>query len=845
MRARLLFALAASVSLAPGLAFVPACSSDMSASSGPPVELHGVEASVRVDLSPFVIRVIDGEGKEILTTLPGGDGDPYGGPGATRDMGSENVMPLPGWDGWIADERPWRRPSSAVTVAQSDRGATFELDAGDGNAIVVDVLLDGAKVHLKTTARFADPASPEVWNKTSIAFALRPDEHFFGLGERFASVDHRGLSLYSWAEEGGLGQGEDQPRGPQNPSPNGPSMTYFPVPFFLSSAGYAVHLPTTFRTETHLGSERDDAYRIAASTTSLETIVYVHDDPAASLEHFTRDTGRSMIPAPWAFGPVRRVSFDNQVNGVDEWTVLRQRKVPTTILDDATHILPARSEVGREGVLSSWIQRVHAAGYKVVAYNNPYVAFGKDGSKQDADFGAANGLFAKTPEGAVGKTTFISGELLDLATIDLTQAAAVAWFQDLLGHTLALGYDGWMHDFGEYVQRPWRFGDGRLGEEVHNIFPVLSAKAAHDLMEKQRPGDYLFYVRSGYTGSQQYAPMVWSGDPEATFDVTQGLPAQVRGGLNLGMSGVALWGSDVSGFKCITDFPHDKEMYLRWAEFGAVSPFMLEENACANPLFDRSKWKLWDDDETVTVYGAMARLHTRLLPYFEVLAREANQTGMPIMRHPFLYHPHEPAVWAVDDAYYLGASLYTSPVVSRGATSKSTWFPPGRWVDFDDHTVVEGGGAHVTPAPLDKLPLFVRDGGIVPMLDPSIETLAVSTADTDPAVVTLDRVRDRLDVIVALAPGQDAHIVLADGTELTARRKSSAGPASGLAVVDPAAVSTCSDGCVAQGPDGDVDRVRLTTPLGTSSSVAHEDLELVVDKGATSRRVRWDVLRLR
>ena len=75
------------------------------------------------------------------------------------------------------------------------------------------------------------------------------------MGERFASLDHRGLDLYSWAEEGALGKGENTPAGPTNPGPNGPSMTYFPVPFYLSSRGYGVHLTTTYRTETHFGSE--------------------------------------------------------------------------------------------------------------------------------------------------------------------------------------------------------------------------------------------------------------------------------------------------------------------------------------------------------------------------------------------------------------------------------------------------------------------------------------------------------------------------------------------------------------------------------------------------------------
>jgi alpha-glucosidase (family GH31 glycosyl hydrolase) len=409
-----------------------------------------------------------------------------------------------------------------------------------------------------------------------------------------------------------------------------------------------------------------------------------------------------------------------------------------------------------------------------------------------------------------------------------------------------------MHDFGEYVRRPWTFGDGRKGDEMHNAFPVLSAKAAYELLSKERPNDFLFFVRSGYTGTQQWVPAVWSGDPEATFDNTQGLPSVVRGGLNLGMSGVPLWGSDVTGFKCITDFPNDKEMYLRWAEFGAVSPIMMEQNACANPLGRRQKWKLWDDAETIAVYADMARLHTRLMPYFEVLSREANRTGAPIMRHPFLYHPREPEAWKAESSFYLGASLWTSPVVERGASTKETWLPPGRWVDFLDHAVYEGGRRATLPAPLGRLPLLIKDGGIVPLLDASIETLAPAT---EPSVVTLDKVKDLLDVVVALSPGRDARIVLADGTELVARRAAASAAPSSLPEVLPEALPTCEGGCVNATAEAAVDRLRLTTPLAEAYSVTHGDMTLEVrgpasprgqdTPGPSARRVRWDVLRLR
>src|SRR5262249_53976469 len=182
----------------------------------------------------------------------------------------------------------------------------------------------------------------------------------------------------------------------------------------------------------------------------------------------------------------------------------------------------------------------------------------------------------------------------------------------------------------------------------------------HDLLEHDRPGDYLFFVRSGSSGTQEYVPAVWGGDGEADFDETLGLPSSVRGGVNLAMSGVPYWGSDMTGFKCLGTAPHDKEVFLRWVEFGAVSPIMMEQDACSNPLQPQTKWKLWNDDETIETYARYARLHTRLLPYFLALAAEAHRSGRPLTMHPFLLHPHDPEAARVDDGYYLGSSLYVT-----------------------------------------------------------------------------------------------------------------------------------------------------------------------------------------
>lgn len=803
---------------------------DELANPGP--TLSSEHASVHIGLAPFSLQIRNAEGDLVLRSRTESSGA-YGGLGATKDEPVYQARALPGWDGYYAGEVGWRNATKARVVEETDTSATLEVE-GDGVLGHVRVEVEGARV------RFSAELAGEDVDKTTLGFVSAEDEHFFGMGERFATVDHRGWNLYSYAEEGATSQGENKPISENNPYPNGPSMTYFPVPFFLSSHGYAVHLDTTYRTEIAFGNERDDAWRFAVNADHFATTVYVNEDPLASIDQYTEDTGRPPVPAPWVFGVRRRVGVNALVDGVPEWKKMRDADIAVTAIDDAVHFLPALSQLGREAELAEWTQTLHENGYKACAYNNPYVAANDPNAAADYAYGVEHGYFVRKPDGNPALTQFISGKMLTVAAVDLTNPAAVAWYQGVLKRTLDLGYDGWMHDFGEYTPRDAVFYDGRRGDEMHNEYPVLSAKAAYELMERERPGDYLFFVRSGGSGSQQYVPAVWGGDAEVSFDDAQGLPSTLRGGLNLSMTGVPYWGSDMTGFKCLTQGPHDKENFLRWVELGAVSPIMMEQNACKTVLGKKEKWSLWKDAETIEHYAKYARLHTRLLPYFQLLAKAASETGRPLTLHPFLLHPEAGPAWAIDDAFYLGPALYAAPVVRRGHTAKTIWLPPGRYLHFDDFTAYDGDREVTIPAPLGKLPLLLVADQLLPLLDPAIDTLAPAS---DPTVITPKEVADRLDVIVALSPGGHAKLELADGTVLEATRLAAdVGNPAALAELASDSIADCAL-CYVREDKGDAARIRVNSSLSVGSDLSVADVRLVVT-GGPERRVRWDVRRL-
>jgi alpha-glucosidase (family GH31 glycosyl hydrolase) len=820
--------------------------------------IGGPEAKVTLRLDRFGMRVESASGAVVLDTfddaasVPGDDAGGYGALGATYHDTVFVPTLIEGWDHVAGTDAPWRHTTSVAAASLSADGASLDLfdPADEGTTVHVDIAVDGAEVRFDASIAQLGAADQNLaagdgsgpLNQMGQSWKLAEGERLFGLGERLSTVDHRGQHFECWTEEGGIGAGEKVPPGPKNPGPNGPGMTHYPVPFLISTAGYGLYLETTFRTGFRMGSDDPGLMRLYAEEPRLRYRILVHDQPADTLAHFTRLTGRASLPAPWVFGPRRRVDQGTVIDGLPEPEALRKNGVPTTVVDDAAHFLPIGTEVGHEAEMAAYNARVHDLGFKSNAYFNSYVSVSAPPTADLVAYGRAHDLFVKLDDGTEFDTAVISSGPQLVATIDFTNPAAVAWYQTLLQPALDLGYDGWMLDFGEYIPQRARMWDGRTGWEMHNAYPVLYDQVVFEYLRKVRGDDFMFFARAGYTGSQAFAPVVWSGDPSSSYDDHKGLPAQVRAGINAGLSGVAFWGSDISGYACLSDVPADKELYLRWAAFGALSSDMHDENACSGKQpGDPPKWTLWSDAETTKIYGDFARLHTRLFPYTYAAAVEATETGMPVMRHPILSYPGVPEAAAVELEYGFGPSLYVAPVVRRAAKDRTFWLPPGQWIDWWTNAPVSGGQMVTREVPLEEIPLYLRSGGIVALLDASIETLAPEQRDD---VVGLGDVAGVLDLRAAVDPSAPSgQARLADGTvlDLTLGAGAPALPAGFTAAKDEAELATCAAcGLVEALPSG-ATRVRISTASEVDG--VHQAGALRLHHHALAGlRARWDVV---
>jgi alpha-glucosidase (family GH31 glycosyl hydrolase) len=798
--------------------FCAACSS-----VPPSYTLAADGITVTVITSPYHYSVADATGNVVLTSAGDGAGDGYGTVGWTTGQLFWGTIAVLGYFTFDTALDPWRDAPSVTAASQTDPSAlTVYLSSGVTQTLTVRA--STLRVESQNSG-----ATPRAW---SAAFQSPPDEGFFGFGERFNRLNQRGLSLYSWCEEGGLGKDESTPASATNPWPNGETMTYYPVPFFISTKGYGFWLDSTWRNQFDLATDRPDRWRVwdIGPSQAYEIFVPVPNDarpwPRQLVDLFTARVGRPMIPPQWAFGPRRRINREAMVNGVLEPQAMRNLGLALTALDDATHFLPAGSEIGNESEVSGWTAAASAIGVRSIAYYNAYVS--KDPSPLDSlrDMGLANDWFLKLADGTPSAIYLISGKFINLYTYDVTNDDARASFTSQFQRAFDLGYSGWMYDFGEYVQPDVIASNGMTGEQFHNLFPVVYDKAGHDALEAERPGDWYFFARSGYTGSSQYVPVVWSGDPDASFDDALGLPAMLRAQMNMGVSGVPHWGSDIGGYKCAGGghASADGELLARWIEFGALGSDMHDEDSCAAAQDPGMKASIWSSPDAQAAWKTYAKLHTRLFPYLYTMAQEAHATGAPTVRPLFMEYP-DPSLLAVEDEHLLGTSILVAPVVQRGARSRTVTLPGGKWLDWNSGAVVSG--TVNADAPLTTLPLYLRDGALVPLLDPSVDTL--NDFATDPTVVGPARVASVYDVVGFFGDSTSATLALYDGSQLSVSRQGAFAPPSLPMAASEADLATCA-GCWMQNGA----RVRISA----ATNVTAGGLQL---SATGARRIRWDL----
>jgi alpha-glucosidase (family GH31 glycosyl hydrolase) len=440
------------------------------------------------------------------------------------------------------------------------------------------------------------------------------------------------------------------------------------------------------------------------------------------------------LPPSWAFGVWKNL-IGGEALVEREIERLREEGVPI----DAVWIYDAVDDrVGfgwpwqifgliRPGVyrdLTSLIHRLHRRGLKVLGYLHPFLYPHSDAYAT----ARAHDFLVKTPD---GRPYMEPWTFTPRAYLDFSNARATAWWQDRVCIALLeLGFDGAMLDFGEGAPIGGRYAGGQAGQVMHNLYPVLYLRAAHEVGEAAKPGDAVFFARAGYSGSQPVTMARFPGDQVRSWDRDRGLPSLIPAMLSGGLSGWPFWGPDIAGFfdGDGIDLGAEKGLWLRWVQLGALSPTMRDMLGS-----QRDPVGVWTDEDTLAVFRAYARLHTALRPYLHRYAQLAHRRGLPILRPLFLNYPADSGAYAVDDAYLLGDDLLVAPVLAPAQTIRRLYLPADRWRDYWTGEAYDGPGWVTVAAPLGQIPLFVREGGELSLPRPEELAFPVVSATAGPA----------------------------------------------------------------------------------------------------------------
>jgi len=644
-------------------------------------------ASVRVEGAPFAITVGAGRADAMRTA----------GPPAVRLRSGRTVA--------LTRVLSVRRIGDRVVALLGAPG-------GGARASVVAGPSQGGVTPVRMEARGPGVAA------TALGFAARAGERYLGFGERSDAVVRTGGEVESYVSDGPWSEHDRSiiaalvPPVGQRPRDD---STYFPMPWLLSSRGAGV---LALGGETHRHRLGGSRWTVEADGPRLDLRVLAGPRPADALRRLTALVGRQPAVADQAvLGPWLQASGDEAA------TLQRVAATgsPLSLLQTYTHYLPCgddRPERERERT-----GRAHAAGVSITTYVNPMVCTGYTRAYGAA---AAAGALGRAPGGGPYRYRYVGSTQFEVSQYDFTARAGEREFAAVLGRTVADGHDGWMEDFGEYTPLDLVSADGTPGRQMHNRYPVDYHRAGLRASASRAP---IRFVRSGWTGSARYSPIVWGGDPTVDWGF-DGLRSAVRQGLSIGLSGVALWGSDVGGFFALSGQKLDRELLARWIELGALSGVMRNQaNGLGQPRAERPQPL---DDATLPVWRAMARLRTQLWPYLAAARATYARTGLPIMRHAVLTHPGDRALVARDDQYLLGPDLLAAPVLEPGTQRRALRLPGGTWIDFWGSGglaparawVLRGPRTVTLPAPVGRPPLLVRGGALLPLLPADVTSLS-------------------------------------------------------------------------------------------------------------------------
>jgi len=648
-----------------------------------------------------------------------------------------------------ASRLTWLQPAGSATVETATADAVtlrWPLAGAAGASLALRYALDEDGTLRVAMSSTLEGAATGEWSWGSAA-----GERFIGLGTQVTGMDLRGRVYRLWTQEQGIGKLEGDSG---FPLANALEAAYAPMGVMHASGGYTMLLDEDSVSELDLdrGATERLTLRTAGSLPALSLHPWAR--PSEGIAWATGLTGRPPQVPDWAFAP-----WNHAVGGPAELTrvatLLREADVPSSAIWSEDWIGGSQSGSGfrlsyawewdpsRYPDLPTDIDRLHTQGFAFLGYLNPFVP----GPTRMFGEGEAGGFLVKNEAGATYTTT--DPAFRQTGLVDLTNPAAASWYESYVIKAVnEVGLDGWMADFAEWLPLEGQLESGESLWLEHNRYPLAYQRSNTRGITAANGGvadpDRLYFSRSGWAsrkgGTSGIAPVLWSGDQNTDWGTDDGLPSVVPISLHVSASGVSMFATDIAGYTSVTVPNTTKELFYRWTVVGAFEPVMRTHHGsdkCGNWGFD------WDE-ESLAHFRRYAKIHSLLYPVWRGLLDEAQATGMPILRHPFLADPT--GNWdRAGYAWFIGENLFVTPVLAEGATTKTTALPPGVWWPLFGYAPLASAAdwaAQEVAIPLTEAGAFVRAGTALPLLTRAPATMRNDAAATISSLASLgDSVR--------------------------------------------------------------------------------------------------------
>ncbi len=574
-------------------------------------------------------------------------------------------------------------------------------------------------------------------------------EGYYGIGEMFDTPQHRGKVRALQLE------GDFNLDGSSNEG-------HVRIPLLVGTRGWGWFGQTFRAGVADVAASDPGRIVLTMQTSDLFAWLLVAEQPIDVVSRYWKLTGKPLLPARWAMGGLLwRNENKDQAEVLQDAADLRTHDLALSGMWIDRPYDVAVNDFGFDPKLypdpKAMVDSLQANGLRLGVWSTPYFDPGYAGKQKSKHFDKAkqNGWFVN----GVGMWATI---LKWGPPVDFTNSAARDFFKSLVKQYTDLGIEGFKMDYGEDIvlglgaaRLPWTFADGSDERTMHQSYQ----HGYHEAYASQLPkpagnyaktgGGWLLCRKSAW-GDQIHASMIWPGDlcagwmkhAECTPDGechAGGLPASVAAAISLPTAGFPLYGADTGGYR---HGRASKQLFLRWLQHTALNGVLqIGGSSDHNPwIFNKITNKLSPgdpfDDQTIALSRDLIRLHARLFPllWTEMARTQGNDPrGVGPVRALGLVWPNlsgDSGLRAREaDQWLLGDHLLAAPVITPEA-KRDVWFPPGVWVDWFDGTVHDGGAAGKTEAidaPLAKLPLYARAGQLVPLLRPTIDTLAPST----------------------------------------------------------------------------------------------------------------------